>query len=748
MAGKLVDRAVFRRELESLLGSPPPGVENWHQRLLQFLGMTRAASKEKLSNREFLTELFESDAVSATGMCTVKTAPAIANDDFVSWFAENASKPLPEDPGEAEQQLVELRDRTNEKFRLLCGRRPRLKINRALCALFPDYFTTVADEGKLKVLYRELGGNGRDQVVHIHIAIRRMVDEVLGAPEPTALDSVKRMCLPWSLYERVGNDKDDASAQPAPGPSSDLAPAPATLRRKGLTAIKGYFQTLLGYLPSLDGDGLTYDEFCDVIRQLNPTLVESSIRTIINVVARDFDLCRRDGDVYKLSARGINLLESQDAQDLADHLLTKVLGVDNAIRALATGPRTKVELVALLQKVNPGWTTAFGPSSLLSWLHSMGVVSYTATSGYVLTDLGLAWNALISWDPPTLATVEPSVPEVSDGEDAKLVFPDWEALKHRLVGASANVFKWDRSLVEQLHAGLWFHPVRHFVVMAGLSGSGKTQLALNYAHALCGEQLPGQESVRVVPIQPGYFDTTPLLGYAHPIQRSTYISTPFLDLVLRAAENPTIPFVAILDEMNLSHPEQYLAPILSAMETHGLIELHQMDDEVSGVPRQVRYPANLALIGTVNMDETTHGLSDKVLDRAFTLEFWDIDVSSFPKWGLLKVDDVRARVKDVLQELMSALTPVRLHFGWRSIDDVVSYIAFSVGLGGSADAALDDVLYAKVLPKLRGEHSDRFVEAITKVKDICQRYELKRCREKVQDMIADLNETGSTRFWR
>ena len=254
--------------------------------------------------------------------------------------------------------------------------------------------------------------------------------------------------------------------------------------------------------------------------------------------------------------------------------------------------------------------------------------------------------------------------------------------------------------------------------------------------------------VKVIPVQPGWFDTSALLGYVHPIQQTTYVGTPFLDLVLRAAENPTIPHVAILDEMNLSHPEQYLAPILSAMETRGLIALHEMDEDACGVPNQIQYPSNLAIIGTVNMDETTHGLSDKVLDRAFTLEFWDIDVNQYPKWTSIEGESLRAKVKGVLEEMMDVLSPVRLHFGWRTIDDVVNYISFSNGLGIDESVALDDVLYAKVLPKLRGEHSDRFSGAMVRMKEICRSHGLRRCGAKVEAMIRDLNEAGSTRFWR
>jgi 5-methylcytosine-specific restriction enzyme B len=749
VSGKLLDGSTFRSEIEALFSSPPArDVENWFPRLQQYLGTTRGSSAIQLQDKAFLKELFDSDHVSATGMCTIRSAPAIENEDFVSWFSNAASQPLSTDPQEAAARLVELHDEIAVKFRELCGKRPFLKINRALCALFPEYFTTLADEGKLTELYRALGGKGRTHVIHMHIAIRKMVEDILGPAEPGSLDAVKQMCVPWLLYRQITDDKEAAAPQSEAAPASGLVPMPAVLRRKGLTAIKGYFQTLLGYLPALSGDGLADEDFRDLIRESNPTLVDSSIRTTINVVMREFDLCRRSGDVYQLTARGINLLESQDPQELADQLLTKILGVDYVIRTLATNSKSKAELVALLQTVNPGWTTAFAPTALLGWLMSMRVISYEPTSGYALTEVGHQWNELITWQPPTLPKATETVVEIQTVVDANLTLPDWATVSQRLAEAGAGSFKWDKGLVEQLHGGLWFHPVRHFAVMAGLSGSGKTQLALNYANALCGPQPTGQESVKVLPVQPGWFDTSPLLGYVHPIQQSMYVGTPFLDLLLRAAENPTTPYVAILDEMNLSHPEQYLAPILSAMETHGVIDLHQMDEEVSGVPSQIRYPANLAIIGTVNMDETTHGLSDKVLDRAFTLEFWKIDVENFPKWGALEGEEIRAKTKAVLAKLMEVLEPVRLHFGWRTIDDVVSYLAFSRGLGINPDKALDDVLYAKVLPKLRGEHSERFVKAIAQTQDICQGYGLARCASKVQEMVRDLGETGSTRFWR
>ena len=285
--------------------------------------------------------------------------------------------------------------------------------------------------------------------------------------------------------------------------------------------------------------------------------------------------------------------------------------------------------------------------------------------------------------------------------------------------------------------------------MAGLSGSGKTQLALHYARALCGDNADEEGRVKVVPVQPGWFDPSPLLGYLAPVRETTYRVTPFLDLVLRAIDDPDRPYVAILDEMNLSHPEHYLAPILSAMETRGDVDLHALADGLTEVPGRITYPANLAIIGTVNMDETTHGLSDKVLDRAFTLEFWNIEVADFPGWKSSGLPEpLLDKAQAILQALVGILAPVRLHFGWRTIDDVVSYLAFAVSMGTDAQEALDDALYAKVLPKLRGESSQRFSNAMLEIESVLRTYSMTRCHGKLISMKEDLSESGATHFWR
>ena len=171
---------------------------------------------------------------------------------------------------------------------------------------------------------------------------------------------------------------------------------------------------------------------------------------------------------------------------------------------------------------------------------------------------------------------------------------------------------------------------------------------------------------------------------------------------------------------------------------------------MTAYPNGYAIPLILVLIGTINMDETTHALSDKVLDRAFTLEFWDIDLDDYPGWGERNLGDAEAEARKVLAEIMGALRPERLHFGWRTVDDVLDFLAVALNEshGVEVAAALDSVIYAKVLPKLRGDDRPELRAALDNCKQALSNHGLTRCYKRVEELTEDLNATGSVRFWR
>jgi hypothetical protein len=143
-----------------------------------------------------------------------------------------------------------------------------------------------------------------------------------------------------------------------------------------------------------------------------------------------------------------------------------------------------------------------------------------------------------------------------------------------------------------------------FVILTGLSGSGKTKLA--EAFSLWISESDSQ--YRMIAVGADWTNREPLLGFPNALEEGRYIKpdSGALDVILRAIDNPPKPYFLILDEMNMSHVERYFADFLSAMEsTDKTISLHPETDEWKDcdVPATVQLPENLFIIGTVNIDE-------------------------------------------------------------------------------------------------------------------------------------------------
>lgn len=176
-----------------------------------------------------------------------------------------------------------------------------------------------------------------------------------------------------------------------------------------------------------------------------------------------------------------------------------------------------------------------------------------------------------------------------------------------------------------------------FVILAGGTGTGKTKCAIEVARKVCLKQPIGEAAdYEVVAVGADWTDTRPLLGYENILGATPSYTVPkALDLIIRASRNTDRPFFLILDEMNLSHVERYFSDFLSIMESKKIdteastIKLHankdgmpSTDGNVGGkVEQRIQWPDNLFVIGTVNIDETTHMFSPKVLDRAHVIEF-------------------------------------------------------------------------------------------------------------------------------
>jgi 5-methylcytosine-specific restriction protein B len=274
-----------------------------------------------------------------------------------------------------------------------------------------------------------------------------------------------------------------------------------------------------------------------------------------------------------------------------------------------------------------------------------------------------------------------------------------------------------------------------FVILTGLSGSGKTQLAIKL-----GEWLgPGRWHIE--PVRPDWTGAEALFGYEDALQppangRRAWHVPRALEFVVRAARDPVWPYLLILDEMNLAHVERYFADVLSGMESREpcLPNLRLGPDgnwrlAPRPEPERIEFPRNLFLAGTVNVDETTYMFSPKVLDRANTLEFrvstealdvtarrpGEVDagrpdlVAGFlalakdDNWHQHNPAPKRDDVVAYLLELHRLLSEGGFEFGHRVFYEATRFAALLAAAGETGpEVALDLQILQKILPRLHG----------------------------------------------
>lgn len=308
--------------------------------------------------------------------------------------------------------------------------------------------------------------------------------------------------------------------------------------------------------------------------------------------------------------------------------------------------------------------------------------------------------------------------------------------------------------VQRLHAALNFLDHKHFVILSGLSGTGKTQLALKYARAVHGltTNTESDSLIFECPVRPEWTDPSGLTGY-YDVLTNRYVVPTFLKAVMEADARRESPVFVILDEMNLARVEYYLSDVLSCMETRGALQLHSNDVPMEGttgieINSEQPLPPNLFIIGTINVDETTNPVSDKVLDRASVIDMSAVNAPGF----LASLEDrhpdlkaARAAGETKLIEIHGLMQQHGLGFGYRLIEEFVRYHAFDAKhLNSGSDEVTDQLLVQKVLVKLRGNERQRSL--LTNLDKACQN--LPRAQSYIQKLLSDLDDFGSFQAMR
>ena len=304
-----------------------------------------------------------------------------------------------------------------------------------------------------------------------------------------------------------------------------------------------------------------------------------------------------------------------------------------------------------------------------------------------------------------------------------------------------------------------------FILLAGMSGTGKTRIVRQLARGCCptGSDLakepdhPGH--YECIPVRPNWHDSTGLMGYVSRIDGAKYVVTDFVRFLAKAwlYEEEGIPFFLCLDEMNLAPVEQYFAEYLSVIESRrvkdgkivsdplvriadeGLLKA-AIDVVYKGVKHEtaekfkaffvlqggIPIPSNLVVMGTVNMDETTCSFPHKVLDRAMTFELNEFDIDSglesnpdtplgsikvenakgtfTPGWQVYaEAKDVCDKIKPYLVSVNAVLNGTKFKFAYRTRDEVMAYCVERMKDGTALVAALDEATSMKVLSRVEGD---------------------------------------------
>ena len=412
-----------------------------------------------------------------------------------------------------------------------------------------------------------------------------------------------------------------------------------------------------------------------------------------------------------------------------------------------------------------------------------------------------------------------------------------------------------------------------FILLAGISGTGKSRIVRELAFKSCPQYLQDEEGTTpgnycMIEVKPNWHDSTELLGYYSNLSKG-YQFKKFVMFLVKAKMFPKVPFFICLDEMNLAPVEHYFAEILSILETrkHPKIagtdevdmeviktdpivearyfkELGQMSttknvstgqaysmnltdrdiymklfgietendiDEEVGKKTDLTtigltLPDNVIIIGTVNMDDTTHQFSRKVIDRAMTIEMNGgklsdmyggsndleyLDEAEQEKWQkafvqryvtadeVLKehsevADKIIEEVPEKLDNINKALKGTPYEVSYRVLNELTIMIGVMLDdpaeegdIESIIDKALDRILLMKILPRIEGD-ADMFnlSSEFKKKNDITHENRLEwlkelapnivisedephqqTAREKIQEMIERLGNQEFTRFW-
>lgn len=269
-----------------------------------------------------------------------------------------------------------------------------------------------------------------------------------------------------------------------------------------------------------------------------------------------------------------------------------------------------------------------------------------------------------------------------------------------------------------------------FVILAGISGTGKTQLARKFAEAI-------NAKCELIPVKPDWTDNSDLIGYVDIDNQ--FKEKAIIRIIKEATSQPQKIYIVLLDEMNLARVEHYFSDFLSIIETREYEEnriitknlITDVNYEGEDELKKLIIPENVYIVGTVNMDETTHPFSRKVLDRSNSIELNKVDLdwidnssgnmekleginNDFLKAKYIHYKDLSEDEKEYSKKIINTLKKIDeilkeadFQIGYRIRDELCFYMLYQKEIKDiiSYEEAFDFQIMQKILPRIQGSSS-------------------------------------------
>lgn len=301
----------------------------------------------------------------------------------------------------------------------------------------------------------------------------------------------------------------------------------------------------------------------------------------------------------------------------------------------------------------------------------------------------------------------------------------------------------------------------HFMILEGLSGTGKSSLPRYFAKFINANLL-------FVPVQATWRDKTNLIGYFNDFSKA-YSETEFLTSLYHANYNPDMIHMFVLDEMNISRVEYYFADFLSVLEypeeewkikimqlPYNFIPPAKLDDGV------IQIPNNVYFVGTANKDDSTFTITDKVYDRAITIDFDNRNDTFNVNGDASTINLSRSALAKLYQEAKNNKSyqmtdndyqkfqtisdyiydQFDITFGNRILNQISELVPVFVSCGGTKEEALDFLLSRKVISKIEGRFEEYVKNALRELLNLIHKTYgkdvLKRSEKTIQNLMRRL----------